>query len=101
MKRLTTPTHIFELPFDADIIDKIRLVYAQNDNIILCKEINDCECTGQTVTVQLSQEETAKFDCKRNYAEIQAHILTVDGKSLVSNVLRVSVEKCLDTGVLV
>lgn len=98
MRRYTTPTHIFNVPFDTEIIQKCRMVYAQNESIILAKE--DCEHSGQSITVCLTQEETALFDCKKHYCEIQAHILTVDGKSLVSAPLRVAVEKCLDTGVL-
>lgn len=98
MRRLTTPTHIFDVPFDTDIIQKCRIVYAQNEHIILKKE--QCEHSGKTITVHLTQDETALFDCKKHYCEIQAHILTIDGKSLVSVPLRVAVERCLDEGVL-
>ena len=98
MRRLTTPTHIFDVPFDTDIIQKCRIVYAQNEHIILTKE--QCELSEQSIKVCLTQEETALFDCKKHYCEVQAHILTIDGKSLVSAPLRIAVEKCLDVGVL-
>lgn len=100
MRRLTTPTHIYKVPFNTSDIDKVRIVYTQNEEIILVKEAEACKCEGNTITVKLTQEETALFDCKKIYTEIQAHILTVGGDSLVSSPLKVAVQKCLDTGVL-
>ena len=100
MRRLTTPKHIYNIPFDTALIDKVRIVYTQDEKIILCKELTECNCKDQTITVNLSQEETALFDCKKHYTEIQLHILTTGGESIVSNVVRVAVEKCLDTEVL-
>lgn len=100
MRRLTTPTHIYELPFDTALIDKIRMVYTQDEKEILVKETTNCMCEGRTIKIELTQEETALFDCKKHFAEIQAHILSINGKSLVSKPLKVSVEKCLDSEVL-
>lgn len=37
MRRLTTPTHTFTLPFDASVVDKFLLTYVQNDIIVLEK----------------------------------------------------------------
>lgn len=101
MRRYTTPTHIFNVPFDASIIKKVRIVYAQNESIILVKEGESCECGTNQITTKLTQEDTALFDCKKSFTEIQAHILTHTGESLVSKPLRVAVERCLDTEVLV
>lgn len=101
MRRYTTPTHIFILPFDTSIIAKLRLIYAQSDTIVFVKEAVNCDMRGNTLSVTLTQEETAKLDCKKNFVEIQMHILTQDEKSLVSKPVKVAVEKCLDTEVLV
>ena len=101
MRRFTTPSHIFELPFEAKMIDKLRLVYSQADTIVFVKEVADCEREGQEIRTKLTQKETALLDCKKNFVEIQAHILTVSGESLVSVPLKVPVEKCLDTEVLI
>lgn len=100
MRRYTTPKHIYKMPFDTSVIAKVRIIYAQNEVIILTKEASDCKIEADTVTVILSQEETALFDCKKQFTEIQMHILTTGGQSLVSKPLKVSVEKCLDEGVL-
>ena len=100
MRRFTTPTHIFTLPFETEIIKAARVVYAQSEEIILAKGLSECALEGNTVTVRLTQEETAKFDCKKNYVEIQMHLLDTEGNSLVSQPLKVAVEKCLDSEVL-
>ena len=100
MRRYTTPKHIYNLPFSTSLIDKLRIVYAQNETIILSKEVTECQLEDNTVTLTLTQEETALFDCKKQFTEIQMHILTTSGQSLVSRPLKVSVEKCLDEGVL-
>lgn len=101
MRQLTTPTHIFTVPFGTGIIQKLRLVYAQNDVILLCKELTDCELDGNTITTKLTQEETALIDCHKNYVEVQAHILTVDKQSIVSEPLKIAVYKCVDTEVII
>lgn len=100
MRRLTTPTHIFNIPFETDLIEKMRIVYAQSEEIILTKELSDCVLSDKSVSVTLTQEETYLFDNKKHAVEIQLHILTTGGDSVVSNIIRVLVEKCLDTEVL-
>lgn len=100
MRRYETPTHTIELPFNTSIISKARLVYSQNDVQILVKELSDCQCEGNTLSVRLTQEETAKFDCKKMFVELQLHILTTGNDSIVSDIEKVPIEKCLDNEVL-
>lgn len=100
MRRYTTPTHIYTLPFDTSIINKLRVIYAQNDAVILTKEVAECQLKDNAVTITLTQEETALFDCKKMFVEVQMHILTHGGQSLVSRPLKVSADKCLSEGVL-
>ena len=100
MRRYETPTHYIELPFDTSVVSKARLIYSQNDVQILVKELSDCQCEGNTLSVKLTQEETAKFDCKKMFIELQAHILTTGNESIVSDIEKVPVEKCLDNEVL-
>jgi hypothetical protein len=100
MRRYETPTHNIELPFDTNIIAKARLVYSQNDVQILVKELSDCQCKGNTLSVRLTQEETALFDCKKMFVEVQLHILTTGNDSIVSDIEKVPVDKCLDNEVL-
>lgn len=37
MRRLTTPEHKFTLQIDPSVIGKIRITYAQNNDIVLKK----------------------------------------------------------------
>ena len=98
MIRGTTPTHIFELPFDTDLIDKVKVIYAQDDEIIVTKEQTACECAANVVSVKLTQEETLKFDCRKS-VQIQMRVLTKDGDALASEIKLVDVEKCLESKV--
>lgn len=99
MMRGTTPTHIFTLPFEANLLSNIRIIYTQGDEQVFVKEVKDCNIDGNTVTVRLTQEETFLFDCKK-YVEIQVRALTHGGDVLNSNIMKESVERCLDNEVI-
>ena len=100
MIRGTTPTHQFTLSFDTDRLRCVRIIYAQNDEIVLAKDTDDCTLDGPTITVTLSQEETFRFDCKE-FAQIQVRVLTRANESLVSPIIKEKIEKCLDSEVMV
>lgn len=97
--RGTTPTHKFTLPFDTGIVKTVKVLYAQDDIVVLEKEGEACNCSGNTVTVKLTQEDTFKFDCNK-FVQIQVRVITQDDNSLVSEVKCVSVAKCLEDEVL-
>jgi hypothetical protein len=100
MRRGTTPTHIFEVPFDVSMIKSVKIFYAQGDVIVFEKLTEDCELNGNTIKTTLTQEDTLKLDHKKP-VEIQLRILTLDGKALASLVERVGVDKMIDNEVLV
>lgn len=95
----TTPTHTFTLPFDVDLIKSVRVIYAQDNQIVFVKNTEDCTLADNTVTVKLTQEETLSFDYKKA-VEIQVRVLTADDESLVSGIKCVSVGRCLDEDVI-
>ena len=99
MRRGTTPTHTFNLPFDMSAVSNVRIIYAQGSNVVLTKEKSDCECDGNTISFKLTQEETFLFDCGRN-ADVQVRVLTAAGDSLASDIHKISIATCLDNGVL-
>ena len=99
MIRGTTPTHTFDLPFDESVIDKIRIIYSQNEKSIFKKETDDCEISGNTVKVLLSQEDTLKLKCHFP-VEIFVRVVTTDGKALVSDPETDSVFDCGENEVL-
>ena len=96
----TTPTHYFTLPFDTDILANARVTYAQNEIVILTKELNECKCDKNVISCKLSQEETLKFNYPKP-VQIQVSILTKGGDLLKSDILTVSIKQCLDKEVLV
>lgn len=57
----TTPTHIFSIPIVAESVKTVRVVYAQNKNVVLKKEGNECRISGKSVSVSLTQEDTLLF----------------------------------------
>lgn len=99
MKRGSTPTHNFTLPFSAEEADEIEITYQQNNETILTKYKDDCVVEGRNVSVTLTQEETFEFTSEEN-VEIQVRVLTKGGDVLPSNIIRVSCERCLSEEVL-
>lgn len=99
MIRGTTPTHIFNIPFDTSLVDEVKITYAQDDEIVLIKGTSDCVLDTNTVKVTLSQEDTFLFDHKKK-VQVQLRLLTKSGEVLASIVENVGVSKCLDNEVL-
>lgn len=95
----TTPTHVFTLPFSTENLKEIRIIYAQDNNVILTKTAADCTLENDTATVKLTQAETLLFEA-RKHVQIQVRVLTAMGDALTSNIEHVSVGKCLDNEVM-
>ena len=95
----TTPIHIFKIPFDTELIENVRIIYAQNGNVVLTKELKDCTIENGAVMVKLSQEETFAFDAKFPI-DIQIRVLTNGGDALASRVERLPIREVLDGAVL-
>lgn len=100
MIRGTTPTHTFELPFDVSLISDLRLSYAQGDEVIITKKMEDVTLSEQTVTVRLTQEDTLKFDPTKGILQIQLKVLTTDGDVLSSEIIQENVWQALNNEVL-
>jgi len=100
MIRGTTPTHIFNLPFDTSLVADLRIIYAQNDKEILVKKLEDCTLEGQSVSLILKEWETFLFDCSKKNVQIQLRVVTHNGEVLTSSIKTVSVDKCLNHEVL-
>jgi hypothetical protein len=99
MIRGSTPTHTFNCKLDPELIHKVRVLYSQNNVLVLKKEDEDCEKDGQTIIVKLSQEDTLKF--KEGKVEIQLRVLTSTGESIPSKIHTVNVNKLLENEVFV
>lgn len=99
MRRGTTPTHTFSLPFSVDTISALRITYAQNGKIVMNKTEDDVTAEGQEISVTLTQEETLKFSDESN-VEIQLKILSTSGDVLASPVYTVHPLRIIDEEVL-
>lgn len=99
MIRGTTPTHIFKLPFATDVLEEIMILYVQNGEEILQKNIADVTLGTDTISLTLTQEETFLFDHKKN-VQIQLRVKTTAGNVLASSIMVVRVEECLSEEVL-
>lgn len=94
MRRLSTPTHTFTLDIDMMIVKTIRIVYAQDDSVILVKRDEDVLIDGNTVSVRLTQEETRLFSASSTVS-IQLDVLTTDGDVLHSDIIKTLVQDVL------
>lgn len=99
MRRGTTPTHIFTVPFDTSMVSKVRVVYSQDTTPVIVKETEDCTLKGNEISVKLSQEDTLAFDYSK-FVNIQIRVLTLGNDALTSDVIMIPIGRCLDDEVL-
>lgn len=99
MIRGTTPTLTFKLPFDCKGIELLNISFAQHDNVVLEKDLYDCNVEGNEIRVTLTEDDTLKFDCVERYAEIQIRI-GIGEQRLASQIMKISVDRVLKDGSL-
>lgn len=99
MIRGTTPTLEFSLPFETSLLSTAYITMAQNDEVVLEKELTDCECNKCVLSVRLKQEETLKLQCDCK-TEIQLRVKTIEDDSLASDIFVVDAERILKDGVI-
>jgi len=96
----TTPELTFNLPFDTSMIQNLYITFKdRNKNIVLEKTETDCTLSGNTVKVELSQEETLLFE-KRTKVRVQLRVKTTNDKALKSNVMVIDIGDLLKEGVI-
>lgn len=95
MRRGTTPTHIYTLPFDTSICEQIRVIYAYHDDQKLIKDTPDLLLDGASVKLTLTQEETLQFD-NHELVEIQIRVKMIDGTVLASDIITERAERLLE-----
>jgi hypothetical protein len=100
MRRLTTPEHTFELDIDVDIIEKIYIDYAQSGKILVEKTIEDVTFNENCAIIEMTQEETKKFDAKIPIVDFQIRIIDKARHSIASDILHLSLEDVLNDEVL-
>ena len=99
MRRGTTPTLTFNLPFSVSTIRNCEVYFAQNDELVLEKSMEDCVLSGTTLAVTLTQEESLLFD-EEEKTEIQARFVFTDGSVDATDIVKDKIKKILKEGVI-
>lgn len=97
MYRLTTPLHIFHVPFETNNIEKLRISYKQDGKTVLEKTENDVTFGDKTISVTLSQSDTALF--KALLTKVQLRV-KIGSKVMASNYITINVNEVFSTEVL-
>ena len=101
MIRGTTPTLEFTLPFDTSLIAEMYVTIAQGKKTVLEKTLSDCSCSGTSVSLALTQEDTLRLQQQpHSRAEMQIRVRTTAGEALASDIMRVYVGRILKEGVI-
>ena len=99
LRRGTTPTILFSLPFDTSIIRNCEIYFSQNDSLLLTKELKDMVLSGTYLAVTLSQEESLLLD-EEEKCEIQIRFMFTDGSVDSTTIRKDKVYKILKEGVI-
>ena len=88
-----TPTISLQCPFVCTCVEKASISFGQEKVLILQKELHDCQIDGDTISVTLTQEETAMFDPEKHVVDIQLSIV-IRGRRAISDIIRVPIKYC-------
>jgi len=94
MRQGTTPTLTFTLPFETTGLTKCDIDFAQNNKVVLNKDIDDCTLSGYTVSVALTEAETLALNTKQ-LLEMQISVKKSDSSIARSKPIVAKVGKAL------
>ena len=98
----TTPTLQFNLPIDTATLKaaEVMVQYVDsNKEVTIVKTLDECEVTANTITTQLTQEETLQLPAP-SFVSIQLRVLTIDDVALSSDIFTTTVKRLLKEGVI-
>ena len=99
MFRGTTPTLIFNLPFDPSSLTEVFITFVQDKEMKVEKTIQDCDLLSEerAIKCKLTQEETLVLDADK-YVQIQIRAKMKDGTAVASDIIETFVAKILKDG---
>lgn len=98
--RGTTPTLTFEFPFSVSSIEKCILSFAQNDEVLLEKNLTDFRVQNDKIlTLKLTEKETLLFDSQKIWVSMQFKV-GINGNVVISTTMNTEVSDTLNDGVL-
>lgn len=87
--------------FDTSLIAEMYVTIAQGEKTVLEKTLSDCSCSGTSVSLALTQEDTLRLQQQpHSRAEMQIRVRTTAGEALASDIMRVYVGRILKEGVI-
>lgn len=99
MRRGTTPTIVFHLPFNVSTIHNVEVYFAQDDELIIEKKMSDCILSGTTLSVTLTQADTLAFSTDDNgRVEMQLRFVFTDGSVDATTIIKEKAKKILKDG---
>lgn len=90
----STPINTFDIPYKADQVKDIEIIYKQGGKDKIFKRKSDIELTDYLAKVELSQEDTFNLDDSKR-VQIQLRVKDNQDKVITSDIIVVSVEECL------
>lgn len=97
-KRGSTPINVFKV--NVDLTDAtVFVTYSQSGNVIIEKTGEDLIITEDTITTNLTQEDTLKLDSSY-LVEMQIRYVKSNGTADCSNIVTASVGKILKDGII-
>jgi len=97
MKRGTTPTLTFTLPFDTEDITKLNLSFSQKGIIVLEKTLSDLTAEDNKITYTMTEAETLALSSGQLKMQLR---IGFSNKRMVSQEIVTSVESIIKDGVL-
>lgn len=97
MYRGTTPTLTFTLPYETNLISKCYVSFFQKERIRVEKELANCDCDGNKISVKLTQADTLSF-VSNTVVKIQIRALLTDGNAVTSKIMEMTVKDVLKDG---
>lgn len=90
----STPMNTFDIPYKAEQVKDIEIIYKQGGKEKILKRKSDIELTDYLAKVELSQEDTFSLDDSTK-VQIQLRVKDNQDKVIPSDIIVVSVEECL------
>ena len=94
-----TARNTFTVPFKQDDIEALYVTYQQKDETVLEKTLNDCTFGDGEIYVNISQEESLRFQSSI-IVRIQIRARLKNNTAIKSNIVTTDVDQVLKDGVI-
>ena len=99
MYRGTTPTITFETDCNCSTFEMLEIAFAQGEDVIFVKKLDDCVIDGNKIRVTLSEEDTLLFDSHKGHVKMQIRA-GIGNKRISSNIMQATAKRILKDGCL-